>query len=83
MSFPVSKRSCNECLFSKNKVVSDDAKQDILEECAQKDAHFLCHKATGKGQDVCCRGFYDHDPGATQLMRVAGRLGRIQFVEVD
>jgi hypothetical protein len=83
MSFPVSKRCCSECLFSNNKVVSDPAKREILAECAQHDTHFICHKATAKGQDICCRGFYDQNHDATQLMRIARLLGAIRFVDVE
>ncbi|KIL42101.1 hypothetical protein SD70_02655 [Gordoniibacillus kamchatkensis] len=57
--FQVAEKRCNECLFSANKIVSDERKAEVLADCALNDAHFICHKATLKGKDVCCRGFYD------------------------
>lgn len=71
----------NVC-FSKSKIVADGVKKEILKDCAKKEAHFICHKATEKGKDICCRGFYDQEPDATNLMRVARRLGMIRFVDL-
>lgn len=83
MSFKVAKKCCSECLFTTNKIVSHGTKSEVLQDCLRKDAHFVCHKATIKGQDICCRGFYDQDPGSTNMMRIASRLGEIRFVDVD
>jgi hypothetical protein len=79
MSFKVCKERCDQCLFSKNKIVSNARKRDVLATCAANDSHFVCHKT----KDVCCRGFYDRDPGASNLMRIAGRLGAVEFVEAQ
>lgn len=76
MTFKVCKNRCAQCLFSKAKIVSNARKREVLAECAQSDSHFICHKT----KDVCCRGFYDRDPGASNLMRIAGRLGAVEFV---
>lgn len=82
---------CNECLFSKNKVVSDERRDDILAECAEDDSHFICHKftlavwlgqLTDEQANVCCNGFYRNDPNATQWMQIAGRLDLIRFVDL-
>lgn len=84
-TFRVCKKRCDQCLFSSAKVVSDDRKHDILETCAREDRHFICHKfsiAEGEGSQVCCRAFYDADPAATNLMRIAGRLGAVEFVDL-
>lgn len=75
--FKVMQERCDQCLFSKNKIVSAARKREVLAECARTDSHFICHKTKG----VCCRGFYDRDPGASNLMRIAGRLGAVEFVE--
>lgn len=83
--FRVSKKRCDQCLFSSAKVVGDDRKLDILRECVEKDAHFICHKfsiAEGQNSQVCCRGFYDLDPAASNLMRIAGRLDMVEFVDL-
>lgn len=78
----VMEKQCNECLFSKNRIVTTTRMRSILAECARKDSHFICHKATQEGEDVCCRGFYDTQP-PSQLMRIAGRLNMIRFVPLQ
>lgn len=51
---------CNQCLFSKNKIVSDERKEEIInKECLPKDKWFSCHKFTIKDEEVVCRGFWD------------------------
>ena len=75
-------KRCDQCLFSENKIVSDRRRKQVLKECAQNDASFECHKATIKGKEVCCRGFYDSNPYTTNLMRIAARLNAVEFVEV-
>ena len=76
--FKVMAKQCDQCLFSKNKIVSDARKRQVLAECRRTDAHFICHKAE---EDVCCRGFYNANPGASNLMRIASRLGAVEFVK--
>lgn len=88
MGFKVCADRCEECLFSKTTIVSSAQRREILADCARRDTHFICHKHgygdEGEllGEDVCCRGFYDADPGRTNLMRIAGRLGMVEFVQV-
>lgn len=74
----MSKR-CNECLFSSNKIVDDERKAEVLEECRKSDRHFICHKASINNQDVCCRGFFDTQK-AGQSMRIARGLGLVEEV---
>lgn len=83
--FRVCAKRCDQCLFSSAKVVDDKRKLDILRKCAVEDRHFICHKFTiaeGPDSQVCCRGFYDVNPAATNLMRIAGRLGAVEFVDL-
>lgn len=75
----VKKKCCNQCLYGKNKIVSDDRKAQLLEEIKQDDSFFICHKASIEGQKDMCRGFYDDND--TQLIQVAGRLNVIDFVD--
>lgn len=86
MSFKVCAERCDQCLFSKTPIVSNARRLDVLAECRRRDTHFICHKhATGTeelhGEDVCCRGFYDANPMGTNLMRIAARLGAVEFVD--
>ena len=73
----VSNKCCGQCLFSKNKIVSDERKKEVLDGCESRDTHFICHKA----DDVVCRGFFEKK--TSQGIRWAKRLDFINFVEVE
>ena len=77
--FKVKKECCGQCLFSKNKIVSDKRKDGILSDCAKNQNHFICHKATIENQDICCKGFYDTQ--TSNMIRIAQRLGAVEFVD--
>lgn len=81
--FKVTKERCSECLFSKEKIVSDRRRSQVLKECVRKDTHFICHKATLRGEEVCCAGFHEAYPHGGQLHRIAQRLNAIVRVEVE
>lgn len=77
----VCKKRCDQCLFdSKNRVVSAARAQDIFQDVVSNDTHFCCHKLA-RGEEVVCRGSYDFHKG--QLVRIAHRLGAIEFVDPD
>lgn len=80
--FEVCEKQCDQCLFSKNKIVSDKRRTQLLQEIAQEQSYFECHKATIAGKKTCCRGFYDRLGYRSQMVRIAGRLGAVKFVEV-
>jgi len=77
--FEVKRKCCGQCLFSKNKIVSGARKTDVLKGCAESDAHFICHKASMKGKDICCKGFYDTQ--TSNMIRISQRMGWINFVD--
>jgi hypothetical protein len=79
--FKVCEQKCDQCLFTPDRIVSKARMQEILAECERKDIHFVCHKATIEGEDVCCKGFYD--ARTSQLMRIAQRLNKVEFVKVE
>ena len=80
MSFEVMAEQCDQCLFDPaNRIVSRTRAADVLKECAQKDTYFVCHKST----IACCRAFYDANPFAANIMRIAHRLGMVRFVQVE
>lgn len=81
--FRVQRKMCDQCLFSDKKIVSDARKADLLKQCLKKDTHFNCHKTQVIGSDepVCCRGFFDKFH--TQNIRIALRLGAVEFVDVE
>lgn len=77
--FKVMEERCDECLFGKNKIVSNARRSTILREIERKDSHFICHKATLAGESIACRGDWDQR-GCGQLGRIAGWLNVVEFV---
>lgn len=75
----VKKKCCGQCLFGKNKIVSDQRKRDLLSSIEKSDAHFTCHKATIENKDIVCRGFYEVK--TSNMIRISQRLGMIEFVD--
>lgn len=80
--FKVYSKCCNQCLFSKNKIVSEERKKNIIQECLANDTHFICHKATiSDGQDICCKGFYRRFKAKISKLQVFEHLKLIQWVK--
>lgn len=84
--FQVQKTQCDQCLFSKNKIVEDSRKEELIKECLKKDTHFVCHKQQisdhkGAQLGLCCRGFYDRYPD-TRTIRTAQVLRILEFIQV-
>lgn len=75
----VASKCCGQCLMSKNKIVSDSRKNEILKDCLKNDTHFLCHKE--RKDEVVCRGFFEKH--SSNMIRIASRLGMIEFVDVE
>ena len=80
MGFKVCEKKCEQCLFSDNRIVSKTRMALIIKDCKKNDEHFICHKATIAGSNVCCRGFFDTQ--STNLMRIAQRLNAVEFVKI-
>lgn len=78
--FQVYSKPCDSCLFTKNRIVPASRAAAIIRSLKRTDAHFVCHKSTMRGQEVCCREFYDRY--STNLIRISQRMGFIQFVEL-
>ena len=74
MSLKVCSQQCDQCLFSKTKIVSEARKRQILQECAAADDYFTCHKT----DDAVCAGFYKRFD--SQTIQVAQRLDVVEFV---
>jgi len=77
--FKVKKKCCGKCLFSSNKIVDQQRKEQILYHCAQDDTHFICHEGTIKGEDICCKAFFEQH--TSQMIRIAQRLHMIKEVD--
>lgn len=81
----VQKNKCNQCLFTKNKIVSDRRKKDIVKTCISDRTHFVCHKnqTIEDGKDeLVCRGYYNKHGHHSQMIRICERIGAIHFVSV-
>ena len=85
MGFKVYKHPCKNCLLTKDKIVSDERKKDILSTIIKKQSYFVCHKSSlndeGQGEGVCCKKFYDDMGHVSQMIRIAERLNVVEFVE--
>jgi len=81
MTFKVREKQCDQCLFSVSRIVSLKRMREIVKDCTLSNSHFICHKATIEGKDVCCRGFYDTQGYKTNIIRIAERLKAVEFVE--
>lgn len=78
MKIEVCKHKCDQCLFSKNRIVSVERMQEILNQCKENNDHFLCHKGTLKDKKVVCAGFYESRP--TTLLQLARRFNLLEFI---
>jgi len=76
--FKVKTECCNQCLFSKDRIVSGERMKEILRDCRKNDSHFICHKSSIEGGNDCCRGFYDTQDA--NIIRIAQRLNCVEFV---
>jgi hypothetical protein len=81
--FKIQRERCNQCLFSKNKIVSDKRRKQLIQDCAKTDNHFICHKGTLRGVEVCCAGFHEAFPTVGQLHRIAVGLKCVELVTID
>lgn len=79
--FQVCEKMCDECLFTKARIVSEDRQKKIIEECERDGTYFVCHKGSlaGNGQ-LCCRGFFDNVE--TTVTGLAKELGLVRYVPV-
>jgi hypothetical protein len=77
----VAAKQCNECLFGKNKIVSDERRDEILVNIDRRDTHFTCHKASIQNRSAVCRGDYQRDPTRTNGMRIAYALDAVILVD--
>jgi hypothetical protein len=78
--FKVMSRACDQCLFSKERIVSGGRAAQIIRETRAKNCHFVCHKSKS-GDDIACHEH--HQLGIGQMSRIAGRLGIIDWIDPD
>jgi hypothetical protein len=89
----VASSPCDQCLFSKNKVVGDERKAEFLAACEAKGAAFLCHKHTIRGMQlkgaarsranrVACH-LHFKNYGHLLVYRIAAIMERLIFVNAQ
>lgn len=79
--FQVCEKMCDECLFTKARIVSEDRQKEIIEKCERDGTYFVCHKGSIAGNNqLCCRGFFDNVE--TTVTGLAKELGLVRYVPV-
>jgi len=73
-------RQCDQCLTTRNRIVTGDRAAEIVAECRRTGNHFFCHK----DNQTHCRGVHDVllRDGGSNAFQFATRLG-IPIEEVD
>ncbi|OJV55341.1 MAG: hypothetical protein BGO31_20645 [Bacteroidetes bacterium 43-16] len=75
----VCSKSCDQCLFTKSKIVSEERKKEILDDCEKEQTHFICHKGSIVGENIVCNGFFRYL--STPYLELMKATGRIEFIE--
>jgi hypothetical protein len=80
--FQVMAEQCDQCLFTKDRLVPGSRAAEVIKRCKSNGTHFICHKATIAGdKNVCCRAFFDTQD--TLVIQLAKALNLVRFVEVE
>jgi len=72
---------CQNCLLSKDRIVSNKRAIEIIKGCKKDQTYFVCHKASMNGKEIVCHTFYKTLGFYSQLIRIAERLNAILFVK--
>lgn len=79
----ICEKKCDECLFTKNRLVSFERAKELILECLENDQYFICHKSTLKWGTVCCKWFFDKHKRDVLPIRLATSLNILEFVNTD
>ena len=77
--FDVYDQPCKNCLFSKDRIVSPKAAKEIIAECVEQQTHFICHKSSMEGGEICCHSFYKKFSGKIAKVQIFEWLNLIRF----
>lgn len=80
--FEVFNKSCNNCLLSKDSIVSPERRKDILDTCKEKQIHFICHLSSIEGGQVCCKKFFDEMGNLSRMIRLCKEFKLIKEIEM-
>lgn len=78
--FKVMCRACDQCLFSKERIVSGERAAEIIRDTRQRNTHFICHKSP-RGNEITCHEH--HVLGIGQMSRIAERLGAVEWIDPE
>lgn len=81
MGLKVYKECCQNCLLSKDRIVSPKKAKSLLNEIKKDQSYFICHKASFNDENIVCKTFFDELGHQSQLIRIAERLNAIEYVE--
>lgn len=76
-AFNVRDKACSNCLFTKNRIVSKQRADQIVEDCLTDGKHFTCHEF----HNVCCRNFFDIHKDDIPIIKFATQINRINWVD--
>jgi hypothetical protein len=84
MPLKVADRPCDQCLFHKNRVVSEERAEEVLAECEHKDLHFVCHNSSIRDpqEQAMCAEFHRQRPRVGKLHRMARHLNLVEYIDV-
>jgi len=73
-------RPCDQCLMTRNRIVSGARAAQIVRDVRASGVHFQCHKGTAVGCNLHCRGV--HDRFQSNAYRFAMAVG-IEVREIE
>lgn len=71
---------CDQCLTTKNRIVSGRRAAELVRGCRDDDVKFECHKGSIAGTTIACRGVHEISP--CRAYRFAMAIG-VPVVEYD
>lgn len=74
----VMSRACDQCLFTKERIVSGSRAAEVIRTTRERNCHFICHKSN-PGDEVTCHEH--HVLGIGQMSRIAERLGAVEWID--
>ena len=86
MPQPVYKKPCKNCLFSKDRIVSEDLAKEIIESCKSDKSFFICHKSSfNQGNTMCNRYFHEvlNNEENKMVTDILVKAGHYHFVEIE
>ena len=77
----VFRTSCNDCLFSNNRIVSYERAAEIIYGCLENDNWFVCHKSLLDEGDVCCSSFFGLHKRDVLPLRLAVMCNAVEWID--